>query len=165
MEALYIIRTLCYALENQMHFVTNDLTDEDLRWRPEIGTPAIGWLVGHVLVGHDMIANHRFCGNSLILPEVYSENFGMGTKGDFLKPFSLDMLLTDFKKVNGKITKALNSKTDDWLNESFDDSGFPPNWQNKSIGKAFILHFNHEFTHAGQILEVRRMRGRGAWGF
>jgi len=148
-----------------MRFVTNDLTEEDLRWRPEIGTPAIGWLVGHVLVNHDLIANHRFCGNSLVLSEEYSENFGMGTNGDFLELFSLDMLLADFKQVNGEITKVLNSKTDEWLNGSFDDSGFPPNWQNKSIGKAFILHFNHEFTHAGQILEVRRMRGRGAWGF
>ena len=165
MEALYIIRTLCYALENQMYFVTNDLTDEDLRWRPKIGTPAIGWLVGYVLVGHDMIANHRFCGNPLVLSEEYSENFGMGTNGDFLELFSLDDLLTNFKLVNGEITKVLNDKTDEWLEESFDDSGFPPNWQNKNIGKAFILHFNHEFTHAGQILEVRRMRGRGAWGF
>ncbi|MFX0122370.1 MAG: DinB family protein [Candidatus Hodarchaeota archaeon] len=165
MEAIYIIRTLCYALENQMRFVTNDLNDEDLRWRPDIGSPAIGWIVGHVLVGHDSIANHRFCGNSLVLSEEYNATFGMGSNGDFPEPFSLDDLFTKFKQVNGEITKVLSNKSAEWLEESFDDSGFPPNWQNKNIGKAFILHFNHEFTHAGQILEVRRMRGRGAWGF
>ncbi|UCG04517.1 MAG: DinB family protein [Candidatus Heimdallarchaeota archaeon] len=165
MEARYIIRTLCYALENQVRFVTNDLNDEDLRWRSDIGSPAIGWIVGHVLVGHDMIASHRFCGNAIILSEEYSTNFGMGTNGDFPEPFTLDDLFIKFKQVNGKITKVLSDKNDKWLEEFYDDSGFPPNWQNKNIGKAFILHFNHQFTHTGQILEIRRMRGRGAWGF
>ncbi|MFX0015347.1 MAG: DinB family protein [Promethearchaeota archaeon] len=165
MEALYIIRTLCYALENQLHFVTKDLTIEDQRWRPEIGSPAIGWLVGHILINHDFIVNHRFCKNSLVLPEDYSMNFGMSSSGDFPEQFTLDDLFTKFKLINGEITKFIAEKTDDWLEESYDDSGFPPNWQNKNIGKGFILHFNHEFTHTGQILEVRRMRGRGAWGF
>lgn len=165
MEALYIVKTLCYALENQMHFVTRDLDIKDLRWRPEIGSPAIGWTVGHVLVNHDFIANHRFCGNLITLSDEYITTFGMGSKGDFPKTFTLEDLFDKFKLVNGKITRKLDSETNDWLEESFDDSGFPPNWQNKNIGKAFILHFNHEFTHAGQILEVRRMRGCEAWGF
>lgn len=165
MEALYIIRTFCYALENQIRFVTNDLDIEDLRWRPEVGSPAIGWIVGHVLINHDLIANHRFCGNPIALPEDYSSIFGMGSKGDFPDPITLDDLLNNFKLVNGEITKVLNTKTDDWLEGSYDTTGFPPNWQNKNIGKAFILHFNHEFVHSGQILEIRRMRGRGAWGF
>ncbi len=165
MKALYVIRTLCYALENQMRFVTKDLDDEDLRWRPEIGSPAIGWIVGHVLVNHDLIANNRFCGNPITLTEDYISTFGINTKGDFPELFTLEDLFSKFKLVNGEITKVLKAKTDEWLEESFDDSGFPPNWQNKNIGKAFILLFNHEFTHSGQILEVRRMRGRGAWGF
>ena len=60
MKTTRFIKTLCYALENQMKFVTRDLDEEDLRWRPEIGSPAIGWIVGHVLVNHDFVANYRF---------------------------------------------------------------------------------------------------------
>ncbi len=165
MNTLYFIKTLCYALENQMKFVTRDLDEEDLRWRPEIGSPAIGWIVGHILVNHDSIANHRFCGNSIALSDEYMTAFWMNTEGSFPESFTLEDLFSKFKLVNGEIAKVLDSKTDDWLEESYDTTGFPPNWANKNIGKAFILHFNHEFTHSGQILEVRRMRGRDAWGF
>lgn len=165
MNTLYYIKTFCYALENQMKFVTRDLDEEDVRWRPEIGSPAIGWTVGHVLANHDFVANHRFCNNSLVLSDEYRTAFGMSTEGDFSDPFTLEDLFNKFKLVNAEIAKVLDSKTDDWLEGSYDTTGFPPNWANKNIGKAFILHFNHQFTHSGQILEVRRMRGKDAWGF
>ena len=105
------------------------------------------------------------CNNSLALSDEYRTAFGMSTDGEFPDPFTMEDLFNKFKLVNGEIAKVLDSKTDDWLEESYDTTGFPPNWANKNIGKAFILHFNHQFTHSGQILEVRRMRGKGAWGF
>lgn len=165
MEALYIIKTLCYALENQMRFVTRDLDKEDLRWRPEIGSPAIGWTVGHVLLNHDFVASHRFCGNPISLSDEYATAFGMNSMGDFPEAFTLEDLFNQFKLVNGKIVTKLEAVTANWLEESYNTTDFPPNWANKNIGKAFILHFNHEFTHAGQVMEVRRLRGRDVWGF
>ena len=49
--------------------------------------------------------------------------------------------------------------------EMFDTEGFPPNWQGKNRGKGFAIAFNHGIVHTGQILEIKRMLGKGAWGF
>ena len=164
MKALNLIKNLCYALENQTRFVCRDLSIDDIRWRPDIGSPAIGWLVGHIIVDHDFVGNHRLCGNPLLFEELL-ESFYIGSTGDFPEPFTLEELMGKFKQVNGEIVKVLESKNESWLDETFDTSGFPQNWENKPIGKAFLMHFNHGIAHSGQVLEIRRMRGLDAWGF
>jgi hypothetical protein len=166
MKSLNIIRTFCYALENQMKFVTKDLSDEDLRWRSsEYSSPAPGWIVGHVLVSHEQIVNQLFLGNDPILPEEYYSVFGMTTDGNFPDSFKLKDIFENFSKVNSRIVTDLMQKPDSWLEEFPNDEYFPPHWKNKNHMKVFVLHFNHVFTHSGQILEIKRMVGKGAWGF
>ena len=77
----------------------------------------------------------------------------------------IDDVFNQFKLVTGKIVEELMSKNNDWLEEFPDDSVFPPNWQNKNHMKVLVLHFNHCFTHSGQILEIKRLLNKGAWGF
>ncbi len=166
MKSLNIIRTFCYALENQMKFVTKDLSGEDIRWRSsEYLSPAPAWIVGHVLVSHEQIINQLFFGNDPILPDEYYSAFGMNTEGDFPTSFQLQDIFNKFSEVNGIIVETLMQKTDSWLEEFPNDEYFPPHWKNKNHMKVFVLHFNHVFTHSGQILEIKRMMGKGAWGF
>jgi uncharacterized damage-inducible protein DinB len=163
-KALDLIKTLNYILENQTQFVCSNLSDEQARWRPETGSPAIGWTVGHIIVDHDLTANNRLCENELLYDDLMSF-FGIGTDGEFPDQFTLKDLFEKFKILNGEIISCIKSKKDEWLNEMFDTSGFPPNWHNKNIGKGFLMHINHGLTHTGQIIEVKRMQGLGAWGF
>ncbi|UCE14075.1 MAG: DinB family protein, partial [Candidatus Heimdallarchaeota archaeon] len=134
------------------------------RWRPDIGSPAIGWIVGHILVDHDIVGLHRLCNKPLLFEDLIP-TYGITTDGNFPEDHTLKDLFEKFKQLNSEIVSVLATKTEDWLDEKFDTSGFPPNWENKGIGKAFIMHFNHGITHTGQILEIRRMRGLDAWGF
>ena len=82
MKALDLIKTLNYILENQTRFVCSDLSDEQTRWLPETGSPSIGWSVGHIIIDHDLTANHRLCGNELLCDDLTSF-FGIGTEGEF----------------------------------------------------------------------------------
>jgi hypothetical protein len=166
LKAMTIYRTTCFTLENQMKFVTEDLTDADHRWRAETNpAPAIGWIVGHVLIMHEQIINQLMLGGSPILPDDYYSTFGFATEGDFPSTYTLDDLFIEFKNVNSKIVESLMVKEDDWLDEFPDDTVLPPHWKNKNHMKVLALHFNHVFTHAGQILEIKRQLNKGAWGF
>jgi uncharacterized damage-inducible protein DinB len=164
MKSLSLIKTLCYAVENQTRFACRDITEEDSRWRPKTKSPAIGWLVGHILCLHDLMASHRVCENPLLFDDLIGD-FGFASAGNFPEENSLEDLFTKFKQLNSAIISVISAKDDDWLDEMFDTSGFPPNWQGKSRGKGFVLAFNHGIAHSGQIFEVKRMLGKGAWGF
>lgn len=164
MSALELMKTFSYALENQIHFVCRGLDGKDMKWRSDSGAPSIGWIIGHVLVNHDLTVNHKICENSLLFEDIW-EDFGMGGTGDFPVKFSYDDLMTRFKQLNSEIVNTLKSKENDWLTEIPDVSEFPPNWQGKNRMKVFVLHCNHSFTHIGQILEIKRQLGKGAWGF
>ncbi|PWI47846.1 hypothetical protein CEE45_09390 [Candidatus Heimdallarchaeota archaeon B3_Heim] len=166
MRAITVIRSFCFALENQMKFVTEGLTPEDLRWRlSENSAPAAGWIVGHVLVSHDQFVNQLLLGKSSLLPDDYYTVFGFSSEGEFPSQFSLEDLFTQFKLVTSKVVEELMAKDDTWLEEFPDDSLLPPHWKNRNHMKVLVLHFNHVFTHAGQILEIKRAREKGAWGF
>lgn len=163
-----VIRSFCFALENQIKFVTKDMTHEDLSWRREDNSPqapAAGWIVGHVLVSHEQIVNQLFLRNDPLLPEEFYNTFGFATEGGFPKEYSLNDLFENFEQVTGKIVEELMTKDENWLEEFPDDSMLPPHWKNRNHMKVFVLHFNHVFTHAGQILEIKRAREKGAWGF
>ena len=166
MKAMNIYRTICFALENQMKFVTKDLTDEDVRWRAETNpAPAIGWIVGHVLIMHEQLIYQLLLEKPPILPEDFVYIFGFSTEGDFPSDYTLEGLFDAFKQVNTAVVEELMAKDDNWLEEFPDDSVLPPHWKNRNHMKVLVLHFNHEFTHAGQILEIKRQLNKGAWGF
>lgn len=151
-------------VENQTRWVCQNVTDDDARWRPENSTaPAIGWIVGHILVWHDLAFNHRFCGNATITDDLTAV-FGFGTPGDFPHPHTLKSLFDSFGKINSQIAKTLESRDEAWLNAQFDYTGFPQHWHGKSIGKGFVIGLNHSFTHTGQIIEIKRQMGKVAWG-
>ncbi len=161
-----VIRSFCFALENQMKFVTKDMNHEDLRWRGDPNSaPAAGWIVGHVLVSHEQIINQLILEKQPLLPEAYYTAFGFSTEGEFPPQFSLEEVFLKFKLVTGKIVNELMVNDDTWLEEFPDDSLLPPHWKNRNHMKVLVLHFNHVFTHSGQILEIKRAREKGAWGF
>ncbi|WP_455141344.1 DinB family protein [Candidatus Hodarchaeum mangrovi] len=164
MQVKDVIKTFNYALENQIRFIIKDLSVEDFSWRPENSAPSIGWTIGHILVNHDFTINHRVCGNQIAFSNLIPV-FGFNTEGDLPKDQTIDQLLEKLKILNVTITKVILLKENEWFEQIANTEGFPPNWQGKNIMKVFVLHFNHCFTHCGQILEIKRQLGKGAWGF
>ncbi len=164
MDAIEVIKTFSYALENQINFVCRDLNDSDIRTRVSSGAPAIGWIIGHILVNHDLILNQRICENPLLYEELW-EDFGMSTDGNFSDKHTFQEIMSSFKQLNSVIVSTLKTKDKNWLEELPNVSEFPPHWQGKNRMKVFVLHCNHAFTHTGQILEIKRLIGKGAWGF
>ncbi len=166
LKAMKIYRISCFALENQMKFVTKDLSDEDHRWRAEHNpAPAIGWIVGHVLILHELAINQMLLQKSPILPDDYYSTFSFASEGEFPSSYLLENLFTEFKNVNSIVVEELMAKDDDWLEEDPDDTMIPPQWKNRNNMKVLASHFNHVITHAGQILEIKRQLNKGAWGF
>jgi hypothetical protein len=162
LRALDLIKLQCYALENQCRFVCRDLRVEDFKWRSNSGSPSIGWQLGHILLAHD---RNLFIGNQPVLPEDYKDFFGFKSSGNFPDSCDPNLLLDKLKEINGQILTALSPKDDAWLSEKAADEKLPPHLRGKAHSKCFVSHFSHCFTHAGQILELRRMLGKEGWGF
>ncbi|MFX0116418.1 MAG: DinB family protein [Candidatus Hodarchaeota archaeon] len=166
MRAFDLIKLQCYALENHCRFSCRELSLEDFAWRPASGSPAIGWNLGHILLSHDYTVNYRFLDNALILSDDYQSNFGFQSAGEFPGSYDPNVMLDKFKKINEKILASLSTKEDVWLLENAPESEkFPPHMRGKPYAKCFVMHFSHVFTHIGQILEIRRILGKGGWGF
>lgn len=163
MRALDLVKLQCYALENQCRFTCRDLSLDNFKGRPNSGSPSIGWHLGHILLAHD---RNLFIGNSSVLPENYKGIFGYKSPGDFPDSCDPSFLLDKLKEINEQISTALSAKDDAWLSEkAADNEKYPPHMRGKAYAKCFVMHFSHCFTHAGQILELRRMLGKESWGF
>ncbi|MFW9930288.1 MAG: hypothetical protein ACFFD1_12910 [Candidatus Thorarchaeota archaeon] len=161
-----IIKNLCYAIENQVHFVCQHLEEDNYSWRSVHKTPAIGWIIGHILSSHDYIINYSLLGNSPYFSNEFFLSFTTGSTGEFPKEYNSENMFTMFSEVNKLIVNDLKTKNDDWYYKyPIHTEKFAPNWLNKNNIKVLILHFNHGFTHCGQILEIKRLMGKEAWGF
>ena len=165
MEGIKLVLSLCYAVENQVRYLTKDLDVEDYYWRSEAGSPSIGWTCGHILYSHDAVVNQSVLGNKPSIPDEYKQLFTIKSPGDFPQELTPDELFLMFKEVNSAITETMSSKTNKLLNEQpISNKGFPPNLANKNNSKILAFHFSHAFSHAGQILEIKRLMGKEAWG-
>ncbi|MFW9915694.1 MAG: DinB family protein [Candidatus Thorarchaeota archaeon] len=166
MKAFDFIKLQSYALENQCRYFCRELSAEDFQWKPETGSPAIGWILGHIILSHDMTPNKQLLGNEPILSDDFRRDFGFKSSGNFPDSYNPEEMFSKFQIINQQIITSLSTKTEDWLSEIPEESDtFPPQLQNKSFLKLFVFHFSHVFAHTGQILEIRRMRGKDAWGF
>lgn len=166
MKAFDFIKLQSYALENQCRHSCRELSLEDFKWKPETGSPAIGWILGHIILSHDITPNKQLLGNDPILSDEFKEAFGFKSSGNFPDSYEPEEMFEKFQIINKQIAASLSARPEDWLSEIPEESDkFPPHLQNKSYIKLFVVHFSHVFAHTGQILEIRRMRGKNAWGF
>jgi hypothetical protein len=170
LEVKDVIKTFNYAVENQIKFIIQGLEPEDFSWRPETGTPSIppsiGWIIGHIAVFQDSVILNRVCKQD-VRYETINKDFGFQTSGDFPSTYTHEKILEIQSNLTSDIANFIMRQSKEWFEITDPEmtEGFPPNWQGKNIMKIFVLHFNHCFTHCGQMLEIKRMLGKGAWGF
>ena len=161
-----MVKYLSYALENQCRNYCFDLTPDDVKWRSDLGSPAIGWILGHIVCIHDHIINHLLLDQEVVTTEEFRTAFGIGSPGDFPENYTIPLLLDYLKEINTKIVETIRNQSNDWLKTIPQTTGnLPLHLANKNYLKVFTSHFSHLFTHIGQILEIRRLRKKGAWGF
>ena len=165
MIAINLLKNFCYSLENQLVFITNDLEEKDYPLKPDSKTPAIGWILGHILVSHDFIINYSILGNKLILPGEMLSNYNTGSSGEVKGEFDPTTFVEKFKEINKIVVEQILTKDDSWLEEFPQKTkNWPQNWLNKNNSKAFVLYFNHALNHTGQIMELKRNLGKRVWG-
>ncbi|MFX0123399.1 MAG: DinB family protein [Candidatus Hodarchaeota archaeon] len=166
MTGLIMTKYLAYALENQCRQYCSDLTIENVRWRSDQNSPAIGWILGHIVCVHDYIINHLLLDHETFTTEEFREEFGISSSGNFPENYTIPSLLDLLKTVNTQIVETISSQSNEWL-ETIPPTteNLPTHMTNKNYLKVFISHFSHLFIHIGQILEIRRMQNKGAWGY
>ena len=165
MIAINLIKNFCYSLENQLTFITKDLEEKDYSFKPDDKTPAIGWVLGHVLISHDFIVNYSILGNKPLLTKELLTNYGTGSSGEIKGEESPVNFVDLFRKVNKTVVETLLTKEDSWLEEfPVKTKNWPDNWLNKNNTKAFVLYFNHSLNHTGQMMELKRKIGKKVWG-
>lgn len=164
MIAVNVIKNFCYALENQITFITQDLEENDFTSKSS-SAPAIGWIICHIMVSYDYIVNHCMLGNNVILSQEMFLNYNTGSSGEIKGSFNSTEIMNDFKNITKTIVDQLMIKDDSWLEESpVNTKNFPKQWLNKNNMKVLVLFFNHALNHTGQIMELKRGLGKRVWG-
>ncbi|MHA2495971.1 MAG: DinB family protein, partial [Candidatus Hodarchaeales archaeon] len=127
MKVFDFIKLQSYALENQCRYCCRELSLADFKWKPETGSPAIGWIVGHIILSHDMTPNKQLLGNELVLSDEFKQFFGFKSSGDFPDSFDPEKMLEKFQIINKQIVASLSAKTEEWLSEFPEETDkFPP---------------------------------------
>ena len=165
MIAIKLIKNFFYSIENQLTFALEDLDKNDYYTRVDDKTPAIGWMLGHILISHDFIVNRSLLGNQQYLSKEITRTYSTGSSGDVVGDYKATQMLQDLKTINKIIVEQLATKNDEWLEEMpLSTKGFPSHWLNKNNMKVLVFHINHVLSHIGEILEIKRRKGKRVWG-
>lgn len=165
MIAINLVKNFFYSIENQLTFALEDLDKKDYFTRVDESTPAIGWMLGHILISHDFIVNRSLLGNQQYLPKEVIKAYSTGSSGDVVGDYKPTDMLKDLKSINKIVVENLLTKNDEWLEEQpFSTKGFPSHWLGKSNMKVLVFHINHALNHTGEILEIKRRLGKRVWG-
>ena len=165
MIAIKLLKNFLYSIENQLTFALEDLDEQDYYTRVVDKTPAIGWMLGHILITHDFVVNRSLLGNQQYLPKEVTRAYSTGSSGEVVGDYKPTHMLTDLKTINKIVIEQLVKKNDEWLEEMpLSTKGFPNHWQNKNNMKILVFHINHALSHTGEILEIKRRLGKRVWG-
>ncbi len=133
---------------------TADLTQEEFFQLPAEGANHAGWVMGHLAVSEDSMANDLL-GKPKQLPESIHDLFKMGTKSQpdaSIYP-SRDELIEMFKNSRAHAMEALttfdDAKWDDPSPEGMDKNFFPTN------GSMWSMMGVHQFWHIGHLTVCR----------
>ncbi len=162
-----MVKYLCYSVENQCHIYCDDLSDDEFSLKPPSSdSPAIGWVLGHIITVHDYMLNHIILEHEPATSEEFRTFFATGTSGECPKTYSATYQFDLLKAINGTIVTTVLSQDEGWLSQiPANTDSLTLNMANRNHSKALTAHFTHLLMHTGQILEIRRLWNKGAWQF
>lgn len=148
---------LLYMLKTNQHVIKrllDDITEEESMVRGEGGLNHIRWLAGH-LYGSD-----GYCFSLLGVKDdstgQYSKIFGGGSvvSDDPTTYPSMAELRDLLYKSHERLFKIISDLSDNELEREIGEEKKQPVWQ------PLTFLAMHEFYHAGQIVQIRKMLGR-----
>jgi hypothetical protein len=142
--------------------IVDDLSDDDLSWRPTADANPIGWLVWHLLrVQDDHVADvagidqvwtaQRFADRFGLPFEPGVIGYGMSTEEVGRVRVSADLLLEYADAVHRQTVDYLGGLTDDDLDRIVDKRWDPP----VTLGARLVSVVNDDTQHLGQAGYVR----------
>jgi hypothetical protein len=159
--AAVLIDTFQRVADNLPHIV-DDLSDDELSWRPTADANPIGWLVWHLLrVQDDHVADvagidqvwtaQRFADRFGLPFEPSVIGYGMSTEEVGQVRVSADLLLEYADAVHRQTVDYLGGLTDDDLDRIVDKRWDPP----VTLGARLVSVVNDDTQHLGQAGYVR----------
>jgi hypothetical protein len=136
-----------------------DLTDEEMMYRPHPECNHIKWQVGHLIASEHSIIEGCLPGSMPALPEGFAEKYSKETAaqndGQFFH--SKAELMEVFEQQRAGTLAALEKLSDADLSNPGPEAmrAYLPDW-----GTAFVMQDSHWVMHAGQWAVVRRQLGR-----
>lgn len=138
-----------------------DLTEEELLFRPNGDRNHIYWLYGHIVAASDIACYIN--GGERAVGDVYGEYFNIGSipqnTADGYPPIK-DMRATFDKSIENSITAIKALTDDDLFAPPATPLPEPLNEYFKTRGDIIVFFAHHIAYHSGQIATVLKMLGK-----
>jgi len=138
------------------------LTHDDSLKSPEEGGNCINWVVGHVLIGRNIL--FRQLGGDAFLTEEEAMPYQRGAASLKVGDPCIDLarLMTGLEETSAVLMERIKALDDEGLGRSLDPSAFPVQVEKPTLGALLSLLMFHESYHSGQVGILRRLAGKEA---
>ncbi|HKE82373.1 MAG TPA: DinB family protein [Vicinamibacterales bacterium] len=148
-EFLQIVRAgLLNEYPRQVRACLQALDDEDVWWRPNEQSNAVGNLVLHVSASNRYYLEHVIGGEA----DVRDRDAEFAARGTVTKAH-LERIWAD---TEGRVTRVMNTLSPERLAETTDRSG-----RVSSFARVLLHVTHHNATHVGQIIWITKLRRPG----
>ena len=142
-----------------LHMYVSDLDDADLMERPGPGCNHLAWQLGHLILSEISLLNMVAPGSAPELPEGFAqahskENSSVDDPSQFLSKAEYLKLHEDVRKASKRVLAELPPERLDEPGPERFRAVFP------TVGSLFLLIGSHPLLHAGQMVPIRRRKGK-----
>ncbi|MFW9904174.1 MAG: DinB family protein [Candidatus Thorarchaeota archaeon] len=160
MSSTKMLCSMLDELHKRFLAVTKDLSEDDLTFKNEKSSPAIGWTIGHLAGGQHVYLRLIFLGELPSQVEKY-EAFNTGTDSTYVNVPSFKEMISFYESEFIELRKFIENLSDTDLNApSPHRDRVPPFFQDTPLRDILASYLAHAFTHIGQVIEIRRLLGR-----
>ncbi|WP_127501769.1 mycothiol transferase [Actinoplanes solisilvae] len=162
MDAKGVLTDAFGRLPELVHLAVDDLTPDQLRWRPADEANSIGWLVWHLTRVQDDHVADVMGAEQVYATGDWAPRFGLkdttetgyghdASRVASVAPESAQVLLDYFEAVNDRTLGYLAGLRDDDLDRIVDTNWDPP----VTLGTRLVSVYDDDAQHAGQAAYVR----------
>ncbi len=144
-------------IQKRFVLIFQDLSLEDLKFKSEKNSPALGWIAGHLTGGQHAYLRIILQGQEAPHLQEFS-NFSTGTSSCYDYSPSIARIVKLFEIELNQMKKFVQNLSDEQLNSALPHSEtIPLFFRDKTMKKILANYLAHKLMHLGQALEVRRL--------
>jgi len=157
MGSTKILSLMFEELHKRFLAVSKDLSEEDLTFKTDKNSPAIGWTIGHLAGGQHVYLRLIFLGETPSRMQEYN-SFNTGAKSNYANIPAFKEILAFYESEFKNLKRFIENLSDKDLNSPTPHrEKVPPVFHDILLSEMLVIYIAHAFTHIGQIIEIRRM--------